>query len=273
MRIPVQAGMTLEDLAPYLVPVEQFGEEKRRKGCWDDWDEAAHTRRWLEKVLASMADGGGDALDIWVLEENGEMAGSAFLLADSPGLAETLRKDGVSPVDERGAQLTCFHIREEYRGKGLGERWMIEELFPALREQGIRTLYIRSSHHKALPLYARLGKQVGKYCSVSDHGMYRRAGFVYAISLLEDTAIEAKTRVREMEELFDRLRLRWENREEWNRPDTEEMLQKLIRYSESGQWLADFERDEQGCFPPDLKRGILSEDALYNFLCDVDRQS
>ncbi len=49
----------------------------------------------------------------------------------------------------------------------------------------------------------------------------------------------------------------------------DEMLRELIRYHESGLWLADYERDEKGLLPPGLKRGVLSEDGLYNLLCDV----
>ena len=44
---------------------------------------------------------------------------------------------------------------------------------------------------------------------------------------------------------------------------------ELENYQESGQWLLDYECDERGELPADLKRGILSEDMLYNLLCDV----
>ena len=37
----------------------------------------------------------------------------------------------------------------------------------------------------------------------------------------------------------------------------------------SGMWLLDYECDERGGLPSDLKRGVLSEDMLYNLLCDV----
>lgn len=46
-------------------------------------------------------------------------------------------------------------------------------------------------------------------------------------------------------------------------------LRALTLYSESGQWLQDYECDERGEFPHDLKRGILSQDALYNLLSDI----
>lgn len=47
------------------------------------------------------------------------------------------------------------------------------------------------------------------------------------------------------------------------------MLQELIEYYENGQWLADYEADEAGLLPRDLKRGVLSEDGVYNLLFDI----
>ena len=47
----------------------------------------------------------------------------------------------------------------------------------------------------------------------------------------------------------------------------------LAAYYESGDWRRDFEDDEAGRLPPDLKRGVLSEDAVYNALSDNDRLS
>lgn len=36
-------------------------------------------------------------------------------------------------------------------------------------------------------------------------------------------------------------------------------------------WLSDFEADEAGLLPPDLKRGVLSEDGIYNLLEEYKR--
>lgn len=44
----------------------------------------------------------------------------------------------------------------------------------------------------------------------------------------------------------------------------------LNDYMTSGQWKKDFEADEAGQVPKDLKREVLSEDALYNLLHDAD---
>lgn len=50
----------------------------------------------------------------------------------------------------------------------------------------------------------------------------------------------------------------------------QEMLQELTHYYENGQWMQDFQADERGELPADLKRGILSEDGIYNFLEELD---
>lgn len=43
-------------------------------------------------------------------------------------------------------------------------------------------------------------------------------------------------------------------------------LEELIRYYESPLWLADYDADCAGLLPADLKRGVLSEDAVYDLL-------
>ena len=48
-----------------------------------------------------------------------------------------------------------------------------------------------------------------------------------------------------------------------------EQLRILMRYYDGGQWLRDYELDEQGLIPKDLKRGVLSQDGLYNLLCAI----
>lgn len=45
--------------------------------------------------------------------------------------------------------------------------------------------------------------------------------------------------------------------------------ERLSEYLTSGDWLRDYELDEQGKLPPGLKLGVLSEDGLYNLLCDL----
>ena len=49
-------------------------------------------------------------------------------------------------------------------------------------------------------------------------------------------------------------------------------IRLLEEYVSSGQWLRDYESDEQGLLPARLKRGVLSQDALYNLLRRIDQE-
>lgn len=40
---------------------------------------------------------------------------------------------------------------------------------------------------------------------------------------------------------------------------------------DSGQWKADFEADEAGEIPDEVKRGVLSEDGLYDLLQGAEK--
>lgn len=48
----------------------------------------------------------------------------------------------------------------------------------------------------------------------------------------------------------------------------QEDVKELSAYYESDEWRDDFETDEAGKLPADLKRGVLSEDGLYDVLSD-----
>ena len=78
---------------------------------------------------------------------------------------------------------------------------------------------------------------------------------------------QAIERIQSMEALFDRLLAA--DRED---PGYEGSLAQLAQYYESGLWLEDYERDERGELPAGLKRGVLSQDTLYNLLEDLAQQ-
>lgn len=73
-----------------------------------------------------------------------------------------------------------------------------------------------------------------------------------------------------MELYFDTLRRAvHEELDIFGDPPLQGMLNALTAYCDSGQWLADFEADERGELPPALRRGVLSEDGLYDLLCGI----
>ena len=45
-------------------------------------------------------------------------------------------------------------------------------------------------------------------------------------------------------------------------------IRALADYYDGGGWREDYEADEAGKLPQDLKRGVLSQDALYDLLAD-----
>ena len=47
-------------------------------------------------------------------------------------------------------------------------------------------------------------------------------------------------------------------------------LKELASYYESPLWVKDFEDDENHLLPEDLKRGVLSQDAVYDLLSKQD---
>ncbi|MBE6884745.1 MAG: DUF4298 domain-containing protein [Ruminococcaceae bacterium] len=54
----------------------------------------------------------------------------------------------------------------------------------------------------------------------------------------------------------------------------EEILPRMIKltdYYDNGTWMADYRDDEEGKLPADLKRGVLSEDGLYDVLAEHRR--
>lgn len=83
-----------------------------------------------------------------------------------------------------------------------------------------------------------------------------------------ETRIE---RICRMEQNFDTLCKAMDYDSESIQRDTalSMILRDLTAYYEGGQWLADYEADERGELPSELKRGVLSQDALYNILCEI----
>ena len=48
-------------------------------------------------------------------------------------------------------------------------------------------------------------------------------------------------------------------------------LTELDAYLSSGNWLADYEADEAGLIPEGIKRGVLSQDGVYDLLAENER--
>jgi hypothetical protein len=75
-------------------------------------------------------------------------------------------------------------------------------------------------------------------------------------------------RVSEMEAIMDQALRIMDNAKE--SPETflgcQSEIKKLADYYSSQDWKEDFALDEEGILPADLKRGVLSEDGIYDLL-------
>ena len=69
-------------------------------------------------------------------------------------------------------------------------------------------------------------------------------------------------RVEKYERLFDEAAISHD----------QENLLILDAYYTSGEWREDYEADERGELPPDMKRGVLAQDALYDLLGRIQNE-
>ncbi len=80
-------------------------------------------------------------------------------------------------------------------------------------------------------------------------------------------------RIKHMELLFEKARsVIYDNNA--NKKDLsaiQAVICTLADYQNSGLWLSDYTADENSELPKDLKRGVLSQDGLYNLLCENER--
>lgn len=92
---------------------------------------------------------------------------------------------------------------------------------------------------------------------------------ICALSQESDEQEDARiARITAMEEIYDRARIVLDAAQE--KPSElaafQPELARLAAYYEGPLWRADFEADEAGRLPANLKRGVLSEDGLYDLL-------
>lgn len=79
---------------------------------------------------------------------------------------------------------------------------------------------------------------------------------------------ETERRVAQMERAFEELESLVQVMEQYvdRSAAVAPQVAALAEYMESGQWQADYEADEQGLISAKLRRGVLSQDGLWNLL-------
>lgn len=84
---------------------------------------------------------------------------------------------------------------------------------------------------------------------------------------------EIVARVRQMEQYLDEILSVIDCCPDTLKNDVrlQELICTLREYYENGQWLRDYQSDERGELPAEIKRGVLAQDTLYNLFCDLDQ--
>ena len=75
-------------------------------------------------------------------------------------------------------------------------------------------------------------------------------------------------RIKRMEQCFDKALAAMKDGSADSLKAIEEDVAELSKYYDSELWKLDFAADEAGQLPPDLKRGVLSEDGIWNLLTE-----
>lgn len=92
--------------------------------------------------------------------------------------------------------------------------------------------------------------------------------------MIKNDVAKSVLRIGRMELLFDLVTDKLHGRpDELQSPSVKEAVQILSAYYESGDWLHDYELDEQQLLPPRLKRGVLSQDGLYDLLFEIKKRT
>ncbi len=170
---------------------------------------------------------------------------------------------------ERYAETYPAHmhidILEAHTSRGYGTA-LVSEALKIMKADGVKgvMLGVAKKNERAFRFYRKLGFEILE----EDEG-----GYGMGLKLQEeDRTVNAQTeRIMHMEACLDRCTAASEkmkaalNELESVSGDLEE----LRRYYESGQWRQDYEDDEKGLLPDDLKRGVLSQDAVYDLLDDM----
>jgi len=145
----------------------------------------------------------------------------------------------------------CSHLQK----KLFEEDGIYHPLWRAIQDDNELTAVVRS---RQLHIY-RNGKKVLVLAGKSAPKMIREDP-IYELLQIE--------RIKWMEQRFDKALAAIKDGAAVSLKAVKEDVAELNKYYGSELWKLDFAADEAGKLPPDLKRGVLSEDGIWNLLTD-----
>lgn len=185
------------------------------------------------------------------LDDKDQNAIHVFCWNEEGRVAACLRvfmKDEAAGVAQIGRVVTLIH------GKGLGGTILHKAVEIAREHYHANKIYLEAQQY-AIGYYGKEGFIVTSEPFLED-------GIPHVQMELE---LDRVTRIRKMEAIYDRVKAENEKAQR-NVEAIQKDLVSLEAYYTSGLWKEDFAADEEGQLPADLKRGVLSEDGIYNLI-------
>ena len=145
----------------------------------------------------------------------------------------------------------CSHLQR----KLFEEDGMFHSLWIAMQNDSELTAVVRS---RQLHIY-RNGKKVLVLAGKSAPKMIREDPICKLLQI---------ERIKWMEQRFNIVLAAIKDGDTKSLKTINEDIAELSKYYSSELWKLDFAADETGNLPPDLKRGVLSEDGIWNLLAD-----
>ena len=151
----------------------------------------------------------------------------------------------LTPQDQNRFLLDRFETHPEYREMGFGKK-LLQKMMLFLHQNSIgSSVCSRVSPKNKISIQTH--RAAGFYAAKDEKGSF--------CMIWNDAQL---SRIDEQEARLDRI-LASDN------PSSED-IRALAAYYESPLWRIDFESDEAGQIPEEVKRGVLSEDAIYDVL-------
>lgn len=170
------------NLERLLIPVKKYVEEKKDCDIYDDYNEFNNTVQWFENRKSAILNNKDIITAYYIENYSNEVIGIIFALTGNYSIENFLERHNIEvKKDDSKCQLICFHIDKNYRG--IGKKFVENYVFEDLKKKNINTVFIKSSHNKALSLYSKLGEKIGNYIGLSEHKLYQRYGYIYRIEL------------------------------------------------------------------------------------------
>ena len=144
------------------------------------------------------------------------------------------------------------------------DRFDVYKHWENVKNEDAWRIFNRADHdYKQFPQDTKLRRNFHAYLN---GGKTMGSGYGILFFSPQDAQI---ARIRRMERIMDSILEKV--KEQTFDEEFERDLHCLTDYYEGPMWRRDFEADEAGDLPKDLKRGVLSEDAVFNLLDEVQR--